>query len=75
MINTNLRNNKKNNKSNHKELCRQQTGKKVYCVEIDKKFISISEASEYFNVSSTTIRNYLQLNKKLNNNYTLKSIC
>ena len=58
LINTNLRNNKKNNKSNHKELCRQQTGKKVYCVEIDKKFISISEASEYFNVSSTTIRNY-----------------
>ena len=75
LINTNLRNNKKNNVKNYKELCRQKTGKKIYCVEIDKIFLSISETSEYFNVSKTTIRNYIKLNKKINNNHTIKTIC
>jgi hypothetical protein len=75
LINTNLRNNKKKNKPNYKELCRQKTGTKIYCIEIDKVFMSISEASEYFNVSVTTIRNYIRLNKKINNNYTIKNIC
>lgn len=74
LLNTDLRKNKKT-RPNNKNICRELYGKKIYCEELGLTFQSISEASEYFKVSPTTIRNYLSLNKKLKNNYSLKSLC
>lgn len=75
LINTDLRKNKKNVKPNYKNICREIFGKKVYCKELNLNFKSISEASEYFNVSKTTINNYISLNKKIQNKYSLEIVC
>jgi hypothetical protein len=74
LINTDLRKNKKT-RPNNKNICRELFGKKIYCEELDLNFKSISEASEFFSVSTTTIGNYLSLNKKIQNKYSLKRLC
>jgi group I intron endonuclease len=67
LINTDLRKNPKNYNYKYKEFSRGIFGKKILCKELNKIFSSVSETSEYFGVSPTTIRTYLQLNKKINN--------
>lgn len=71
LINTDLRKNPKKHLYSYKTFSRKLFGKKIYCTELNLTFNSISEASEYFYVSPTTIRNYANSNKKINNLYKL----
>lgn len=63
IIETDLRKKKKNHNYNYKEFYRLIKGKKILSINTNKIFNSISEASEYFKKSPTSIRNYI-INKK-----------
>jgi group I intron endonuclease len=75
LINTDLRKKKRAIRPNNKEICRKLFGKRVFCEEVDIVFKSITEASEYFSISNTTVRNYMALNKKFKNKYSFRSVC